>query len=1057
MWYENHHNNVKPHEDVTAKMLALKGELSHEQAQATLAEFLFANPAFMVDLIAGIKLFPMQEVIIKGWMRNDYNLGVMGRGVSKTLTYNRSSQLLSRDHGLIALPDLLPNVDFSKEGWVDIPDIHLWNGEAWQLTSKIYVQPQKDCLRLTTRDGYALEGSTNHLIKVLNLKTLKAEWKTYHEIEVGDYACISRSESEWGDAATQQDLDEAYLMGLLIGDGCYAPSKNGGVGITSIDEEILAFFERFPHTKRYAKSKTAAVDIDLTREYGREFQAKYGFKSCLSYDKAIPASILKSKVLSRECLRGLFDTDGTASKSGALGYSTVSECLSHQVQLLLLTFGIVSTRTMRKTPSPFGRVYTILIGSADQDIFAERIGFRLMRKRVMLESNAQKKRNTNKDVVPGVKEYAQRVKNGYRLKGKASIEWRDKIRRKTNQFHLTYDSMAGYIDFFERNDVSGYEIAPMRIMAMDHFYYSPITKIDSFKHDCIDFNVPTGSRYWANGFINHNSWTVSLFALIWAMLNPGNRIVIVSFAFRASRRILEQCEKFINEKDAALLRAAFPDEKPYGLHRKTDEWLLKVPNGATIQCLPLGDGTKIRGTRADTLIVDEFAYLPEDIIGEVLRPFLTANNKIKEQIENSEREDKLIAQGIMTEEERTVINDFKKVIFLSSACFEFEHMFKRYTDWTNLLMDDKRAEEIRSSGTSYFVSRIGYEAAPAGLLNMKEIEEAKKDISEAMFKREYGAIFSGDSDGYFRASKMLDCSVKDKESPCLELTGERGAEYVLGIDQALSGSEGADHFAMCLMKLVKRPTDERRIGMVVHSYAVAGGNLKDHMTYLLYLLTNFNIIYIALDASQGDELEFVNSCNQSKAFKEYHIALDSIEADFKKDDYRELPVQIRRSYNRTSGRILQKQPFGSAFQRAANEHLQACFDHRRILFGGKISANDAATSCALDVDLSLLQSHADLIDPETKRLSNTDMMELQDRLLDLTRKECAMIQVKATELGTMTFGLPQSAKRTSGPSKTRKDSYSALLLCNWAVHLYLMSLDVEVQTGTRDFPYWSGG
>ena len=201
---------------------------------------------------------------------------------------------------------------------------------------------------------------------------------------------------------------------------------------------------------------------------------------------------------------------------------------------------------------------------------------------------------------------------------------------------------------------------------------------------------------WGRGV--SKSYTVALFAIIWGILNPKNRIVIVSFAFRASRRILEQVEKFINDKDASLLKACFDKD----IQRKTDEWLLRLPNGSTIQCLPLGDGTKIRGTRADTLIVDEFAYLPETIIGEVLRPFLTANNKIKEQVENKEREDKLIAQGVMTEDQRTTVDDFKKVIFLSSACFEFEHMFKRYTDWVNLITDDKRAKE-RDQGLRHVV------------------------------------------------------------------------------------------------------------------------------------------------------------------------------------------------------------------------------------------------------------------------------------------------------------------------------------------------------------------
>lgn len=561
---------------------------------------------------------------------------------------------------------------------------------------------------------------------------------------------------------------------------------------------------------------------------------------------------------------------------------------------------------------------------------------------------------------------------------------------------------------------------------------------------------------WGRGV--SKSWTVALFALIWAIFKPNNRVVIVSFSFRASRRILEQCEKFVNDKEAVLLKACLPDK----MGRKTDEWSWKLPNGSTITCLPLGDGTKIRGVRADTLIVDEFAYLPENIIGEVLRPFLTANNKIKENLENKEREDAAIARGEMTEDERTVIDDRKKVIFLSSACYQFDHLFKRYCDWTTLIVSPEKKEEMEKSGASYFVSRLSYDAAPAGLLNLKEIEQAKRDASEAMFAREYGACFTSDSDGYFRAAKMQGCSVPDGQSPTLELVGEPGQEYVVGIDQSLSGSEASDHFAMCVMKLITK-SDGKRIGMVVHSYAVAGGNLRDHILYLHFLWKNFNIVYIALDASQGDELEFVNSCNQSKLFQDEKIELLAIDADFKKDEYAEVPAQIRKSYNRVAGRIVQKQPFSSAFQRRSNEYLQASFDHQWIRFASKIASNGGAATQAMNVDLSRLSTHEEFkpegVEPgQSHTPSVHQFIDNQDMLLDLTRKECAMIQVKATENGTIQFGLPQNARRTSGPNKLRKDSYSALLLCNWAVKMYVDSQAIEEQKGPVDFPYaWAGG
>ncbi len=552
---------------------------------------------------------------------------------------------------------------------------------------------------------------------------------------------------------------------------------------------------------------------------------------------------------------------------------------------------------------------------------------------------------------------------------------------------------------------------------------------------------------WGRGV--SKSYLVSLFCLYWAIFNPGVRIVVISFAFRASRRILEQCNKFLKDNDAMLLRGAFPKD----VQRGTDEWILEVPqNGATIRCLPLGDGTKIRGVRADLLVVDEFAFLPEPIIGEILRPFLAANSRIKEQRTIQEREDELIKAGAMTEDQREVLEDRKKVIFLSSACFEFEHMFKRYCQWIDLLTKPDKAAEMKESGVSYFVSRISYEAAPLGLLNAKEIEEAKRDMSEQMFQKEYGARFIKDSEGYFRAAKMRACSIPDGELPCLELVGERGARYVLGIDVSLSGSETSDHFAMCVMKIVKRQ-DGKEIGMVVHSYAVAGGNMKDHILYLLFLMRHFNIVYMGIDASQGDEVEFINSCNQSKIFKDAHIELLAIEADFKKETFLEVPTQVKRSYNQTIGRIVQKQPFSSPFQKASNEYLQGCFDHKGMLFAAKIAANSSAFGRVSSLDFSMLANHEEFQD-DGSPWSPSKFVDNQDLLLDVTRSECAMIQTKQTALGTQSWDLAQSMRRTTGPGRARKDSYSALLLCNWCVKVYLEAMTVDVQTGPAEFPYY---
>lgn len=556
-----------------------------------------------------------------------------------------------------------------------------------------------------------------------------------------------------------------------------------------------------------------------------------------------------------------------------------------------------------------------------------------------------------------------------------------------------------------------------------------------------DYNMMVASRGGSK------SWTVALFILFWAMFNPGCRIVVVSFAFRASRRILEQCEKFINDSRAARLAAHFPD----GIERKPDEWKLRCVNGATIESLPLGDGKKIRGIRADVLIADEYGFMPESIIAEVIRPFLAAKGKVREQLTIREREDEEIRLGLKTEEERTVIEDRKKLIFLSSASYSFEHLAIRYNDQIKQLtlnpeLETEEYDKFKKSGRGHFICRFSYEAVPIEILDMDEINQARREMSEQIFNKEYGAQFISDSDGFFRASKMIACTVPDGESPCLELVGEDKAEYALGIDQNTSGAETSDHFAMCLMKIVTRPTDGKKIGMVVHSYAQAGCGLKDHMLFLLFLLKRFNIVYIAVDSSSGDELEFLNVCNQSPLFKDH--PLHPIEADFKKHEFKEIVGDIRRSYNRTSGRIVQKQPFSSEWQRTANEYLQSCFDHSNVKFAAKIVPNGAVAAQALNVDISGLAQHEGL-----KGTTISEYIQEQDALVELTKRECAWIQVKISDLGTMSFGLPQNMKRTSGPNRARKDSYSALLIANWGVKMYTESMALPVQTGQQAFEY----
>jgi hypothetical protein len=546
------------------------------------------------------------------------------------------------------------------------------------------------------------------------------------------------------------------------------------------------------------------------------------------------------------------------------------------------------------------------------------------------------------------------------------------------------------------------------------------------------------------------SWLCAVFCLLWALYNPNNRIVLISFAFRASRRILEQIEKFVNEDDAIMLRACFDKD----LSRKNDEWKWVLPNGSSILCLPLGDGTRARGTRADTVVIDERNYINSDVLSEVVRPFLVSSNRMNEQARIDEEQNKLIERGDWKESDRIILEENTKVISLSSAGFQFEDMYKEYTDRVNKIMGIEREkkpdeeDDVDDSHIKYFVTRMSYEAAPAGFVNKKIIlDAANGQASESVFNREYRAIFTPDSGGYFSAKKMKECTIENGLSPCIELFGEAGAEYIVAIDPSFSSAEYSDFFSISVLKIVTK--DGKKLPLLVHNYMVAGGNMKDHHLYLCWILKNFNVIWLAIDSSGGDN-EFITSANNSKLFSDANITLLDIEADFKKDLNVDLAKEIKRSHNKTISRIVQKQPFTSAFQEKANEHLQGCFDRKNIYFAAKLSANSAEADKYMDLDVSILEKNH----PFFKDMSIFDMIEQQDAWMDMVKTQCALIELKTSGLGSMSWDLPDAFRRSKSPERMRKDSYSSLLLGNYAFKIYMESQKVNEEEVPSTFNFF---
>ena len=507
------------------------------------------------------------------------------------------------------------------------------------------------------------------------------------------------------------------------------------------------------------------------------------------------------------------------------------------------------------------------------------------------------------------------------------------------------------------------------------------------------------------------TFIASVFCFLQCIFNPGTKILIAGPTFRTARFIFNNLEKIVSSKGAELLRQAFA-AKP---SKRNDQFEWSI-NGGTITAIPL-NGEKIRGFRANILLLDEFLLLPEELINTVLMPFLVAPQNMKERLEIRGIEDELIKKGKMKDEDRMEFENNSKMIALSSASYTFENLYKTYREWTNRIYSDE------VSDASYFISQMGYEALPEEMIDKTVIDEAQEGgSSHSSFLREYCAQFTDGSDSYFSAKKMHECTIPDGDSPTTLIRGRSGGKYILGIDPSFSNSPSSDFFAMSLLELDENTGE----GTLIHSYAVAGGDLKDHINYLFYLYTNFNIELIVIDNAG---YQFLDSCNESENFVNAGINLKFLDFDAAKEgqDYTKEIRRLKRDLNKTDHRICFKQNFTSDFLRKANEHLQAAIDHKKIWFASRTTANGSAfdKQSNYNVNLKLVGE------------SNIgEFIESQDTLIYSTKKQCALVEVKSTAKGTQTFDLPQHLKRSTSPHRARKDNYTTLMLANWGVRCY---------------------
>jgi len=457
---------------------------------------------------------------------------VCGRRSGKCIT---GDSLTLTDKGIYRIEDLgeAPEEDYTP---LDIGVVQE-NGRKSR-SAYFYNGGVKDVFRVKTKDGYRINGTANHRVKVLSKEGIVV-WRYLDDIKPGDYVAINRKTDLW--AKDEIDLKKfsnnvgkkevvfpeklnvavARLLGYLVGDDSWRAKDS--ISITVGHDETWNFLKDL-YTKLFGDYR---VTLDRrTANTGRiaffsttmrKFFDNLGFSlDGNRYDKHIPWSILRSpKEVVCSFLRGLFETDGCPENGGScITFSTASLELAYELQVLLLNLGIVSSvreKYNKKTKRHYA--YLTIKGLRSRELFADLIGFDSDKKmKPFLEAlKTGKEGKSNTESIPH-----QRVKIRELIDSVPIRKWgegsgRTKLRlllgniTKNTGEDLTYNRLHRSLEFAKEIGAGEEELSHFNNLITMDYYYTEVSSVEIGEEQVYDLNVPDGSSFVANGMINHNT------------------------------------------------------------------------------------------------------------------------------------------------------------------------------------------------------------------------------------------------------------------------------------------------------------------------------------------------------------------------------------------------------------------------------------------------------------------------------------------------------------------------------------------------------------------------
>ncbi|AXF52511.1 MAG: DNA gyrase subunit A [Caudoviricetes sp.] len=404
--------------------------------------------------------------------------------------------LIITDKGTIPIKDLKKYANNE-----DLKDIKIKDFKGnYVPATKFFDSGKHPIKKLILKNGLTIKGTYNHPLMVLD-EECNYKWKTLEQINITDKILIPHFEdNSYNNFNKDKASLEAKMLGCMVSEG-YIATQNK-IGLNNTNLEMIQPVYDFIQTKiknsasiNYNKNRGYYEYCIADKEYFPIFINEYDYKK-EAKDKIIPKQVWNgTKEDKAGFLSYLFEGDGSISlcgKSYKIDYSTYSEKLAHQIQIMLLQdFNIFSSISYTKSR----KEYKITISSIGIVKFKNWIGFISDRK--------------NEILITATKSILEKKKcpsNSYYN----IVEISKYIRKLNNNNFTSKHSMSNIFNFdLSKEHINAGTFSRLKNL-ISNYLYIPVKDIIDLEEEETVYSIRVDNKdsdhsFIANGFINHNT------------------------------------------------------------------------------------------------------------------------------------------------------------------------------------------------------------------------------------------------------------------------------------------------------------------------------------------------------------------------------------------------------------------------------------------------------------------------------------------------------------------------------------------------------------------------